>query len=83
MIFTILISKQVVEVQVNFPQKGETVARTLFTVFVSDLNDNLPLFSQTVYHAFIEDTAQLNHPIKFENDSRIIVKDNDQVSFLF
>ena len=73
--------KQVKEIQTNFPQIGATSATTLLTIFVSDLNDNLPLFSQSVYFAYLEDTAQLNHPLKFENDTRIRVMDEDQVSF--
>ena len=73
-------SIQVTEVQTNFPQYGVTIASTFLTVYIRDLNDNPPEFSQDVYFAYLEDTAQLNHPLKFENKTRITVIDKDQVS---
>lgn len=34
----------------------------------------MPYFS-----TFIDDTAQLNYPIQFDNDTEIYIKDKDQV----
>lgn len=70
---------KVAEIERSFPQMGQTTATTLLTVYVSDLNDNPPRFNQPFYFAYLEDTAQLNHPLKFENKTRITVMDVDQV----
>ena len=58
------------------------MATTTISIFVADENDNVPNFNSVSYSAYISDTAQLNYPIQFENDTEIYIVDQDQVNFL-
>lgn len=74
-------SRQVSEINQS-PQLGESTAHTTISVFVTDENDNAPMFNMDTYSAFIEDTAQLNYPLQFENKTNILIEDLDQVCVL-
>lgn len=68
------------EIEQYSPQFGATTATTTMSIFVTDENDNQPYFNEVFYSAYIADTAQLNYPIQFENDTEIFVEDKDQGS---
>jgi hypothetical protein len=72
--------KQVSEKEENFPQFGVTTASTTISIFVADENDNQPRFNEMSYSAYIADTAQLNYPIQFENETELFIEDKDQVN---
>lgn len=70
---------QVSEVNQNGPQHGPTATTTSISIFVTDENDNLPTINMASFRAYIDDSAQLNYPIQFENDTEIFIEDKDQV----
>ncbi|XP_045212233.2 cadherin-related family member 1-like [Mercenaria mercenaria] len=68
------------EIEEHTPQFGGTAATTTLSIFVTDENDNQPYFNEEHYSAYIADTAQLNYPVQFENDTEIYIEDKDQGS---
>ncbi|XP_052770149.1 cadherin-related family member 1-like [Mya arenaria] len=61
-------------------QFGLTESRAALSVFVTDENDNAPSISADSFRAYIDNTAELNYPIQFENDTEIFIEDKDQGS---
>lgn len=70
---------QVSEINQNGPQHGPTATTTSISIFVTDENDNLPTINMASFRAYIDDSAQLNYPIQFQNDTEIVIEDKDQV----
>ena len=77
--YTIMYSLQVSELNQNEPQYGNTATTAGMKIFVTDENDNIPSINEPFFSTYIDNTAQLNYPIQFENDTEIIIEDKDQV----
>lgn len=60
-------------------QYGETTATTEVTVIITDENDDVPEFTQKSYLAEVQENAPTGVPITMQNDTEIVVSDDDQV----
>ncbi|KAI8045584.1 cadherin-23 [Drosophila gunungcola] len=60
-------------------QMAPTTVRTEVTVIVSDVNDEIPTFGETVYRCEVNENAQTNTPLNFiDEEVQNVVFDHDE-----
>ncbi|XP_017067176.2 LOW QUALITY PROTEIN: cadherin-23 [Drosophila eugracilis] len=60
-------------------QMAPTTVRTEVTVIVSDVNDEIPTFGETVYRCEVNENAQTNTPLNFiDEEIQNVVFDHDE-----
>lgn len=60
-------------------QVASTTVRTEVTIIVSDVNDEIPTFGETVYRCEVNENAQTNTPLNFmDQDVQNVVFDHDE-----
>ncbi|XP_043655694.1 cadherin-23 [Drosophila teissieri] len=60
-------------------QTAPTTVRTEVTVIVSDVNDEIPTFGETVYRCEVNENAQTNTPLNFiDEEVQNVVFDHDE-----
>jgi len=56
-----------------------TTVRTEVTIIVSDVNDEIPTFAETVYRCEVNENAQTNTPLNFiDEEVQNVVFDHDE-----